>query len=230
MSGLLLFILISLTIASASEAAAAAQAKEERVIFLLDVSGSMSGQVANMVKGVNEQLESMEKTYRSLVPDTSVPFYVLIYTFSVERKLLLESTLAASPRITEEQYQIDGFTSLYDALLDTLEKDATPGSTIVIATDGQDNASRRADAASIKKLLNKTKTEKEVEVIYIAQGEEAWAQFDGLGITGPQGIPGPQGTPMGTIFASPAAVHTVGVASFRHLTTADIPAVKIEEL
>lgn len=185
---------------------------DERIIFLLDTSGSMAGQEVEMVQSVNNQLEKMNNV---VSPNGSV-FEVLIYTFSTGRALLLESNLAASPRIRVDQYVCDGATALFDAVAETLERDAKRGSTIIIATDGQDNSSSRS-SQEIREMLEKARTTNDIEVIYIAKGEEAWEQSRAMGIPGPQGVRGASSETLGVLLGGGAATIAVSATAFRHV-------------
>lgn len=200
---------------------------DELIVFLLDTSGSMVGQEQAMVDGVNKVLGDMEHTLARL-NGTSVRFNVKIWTFSdYSRRLLVETTMSKRPRIALEQYVANGGTPLYDAILQALGT-MTDNSTLVIATDGQDTTSQ-SDRYSVRAAIKKAKQERDIQFIFIGQGEETMTQADNIGLgsydLGSYAIPVLTGASIGgTIMASPVSA-SIQTASFRHLVHSDLPLV-----
>lgn len=159
-------------------------ARAEMAVFLLDTSGSMQGMEGSMVRGVNDVLDTMRRTLERAGPNVSAAFGgVEIYTFNERdgRQLLLRrATLNEPLGITVEQYRCWGGTPLYDALADTLQA-MPPRSTLVLATDGEENTSRRHNRDSVRRLMDVARTERDIEFIYVYKNTEAFTGGVDLG-------------------------------------------------
>lgn len=230
MKGLLLFLCIASHVL-AEEAAPPG----ELVVFLLDTSGSMEGREDAMVQGVNDVLSNMTKTLQST--GWKGAFDVEIYTFSHDtRKLLFRRPLREDPRLERNQYHCFGGTPLYDVLGETL--DTIPsGTTLVVATDGQDTTSHRYMVERVRQLMAEAR-ERDVEFIYIYENTEAFtggvhagffADASGSLPVGTHAISTPVGSSMGVAIGSSASAFAsvsvgVGGSVFRHVAgTAPVP-------
>lgn len=134
--------------------------KEGPVICLvIDRSGSTEQMMPEIVGGVNafisEQKEVGNAQLRVIRFDHSVEF---VYT----------GTLSESPVFTEDDFKPRGMTALRDALgtaishIDSIVPSgfihSSIGVTIVIFTDGDENASRHFSAASLKEMVKHRQT------------------------------------------------------------------------
>ncbi len=205
----------------ASVAAASPPGGDELIVFLLDTSGSMQGEEQDMVDGVNTLLENMERTYESITSDQPKKrFNVHIWTFSESStRLLMESTLAAKPRVTREQYVADGGTPLYDAIGNTL-RDIPDNSTIVIATDGQDTTSSQFSRRVVSRDIKEAKEKRDIQFIFIAQGKDVFEDAQDMGFDDGPGTFAyavPIGMSVGVAVSSNAMVTSVSTSAFRHV-------------
>lgn len=197
-------------------------AGDELVVLLLDTSGSMSGQEAAMVEGTNALLANMSKTMEA--NQWNGTFNVQIYAFSDNsRHLVSEGPLRNHPGISLAQYRCSGGTPLFDVLGETLQT-IRNGSTIILATDGEDTTSYHFTRKDIAALIDTATKERDIQFLYIYKGQEAFDGGQGLGFVGPQGIPGPAvayaaaavgATPLGHTLASISV--SASAPMFRHL-------------
>lgn len=148
------------------------------VVFLLDMSGSMEGQEEQIVASTNMILDDMIKTNANH-PNTKVGIYV--YTFSTSHSLLMETTLANSPRLSVSQYKPNGGTSLFDTI-GTILNNVQNGTTIVIATDGEDTTSTQVSKKEIIDQISNAKESRDIDFIFIAKGPEAFSGGEDLGV------------------------------------------------
>lgn len=220
MKGLLLLILACVVVGGGS-------ITEEVVVLLLDTSGSMQGHEDAMVEGVNGFLANATQTAES--NGWTTPIRVEIYTFSAlegapVRQLIAKGPLQEHPSITRAQYRCDGGTPLYDALGETLQT-IRDNSTIILATDGEENASWRFSRPRISEMIEEAYKERDIQFIYLYKGREAFTGGEQLNFVGPQGLPGPAAqlvataahdASLGSTFVSVSA--TAGTTMFRHIS------------
>lgn len=159
-----------------------ARGGDETIVLLLDTSGSMAGQEAAMVEGTNAVLSNMAQTLDTAGWDGT--FNVQLYTFSGrERRLLIEAPLKSRPSITLDHYGCGGSTPLYDVIGQTLHS-MPDNSTLVIATDGEDNNSYEYGRSQVTKLLEIAQKERDIHVIYVYKGEDAFSAAHDMNIPG----------------------------------------------
>ena len=133
------------------------------LVFILDRSGSMAGLESDTIGGFNAMLEKQKKTEGECWVST-----VLFANDSqvIHDRLPLEQV----PKLTEKEYSVGGCTALLDAIggavkhIADIHKYARPEDVpartlFVITTDGLENASRRFDSRSVKKLIERKKEE-----------------------------------------------------------------------
>ena len=124
------------------------------VVFIIDRSGSMSGQESDIIGGFNAMIAKQKKEdYRALV--STVLFNGR--TALVHDRTALESV----PAMTEQDYCVYGNTALLDAIGENIqrikmihhyirEEDCPNKTLFVVMTDGMENASRRFSGAQIR--------------------------------------------------------------------------------
>jgi hypothetical protein len=220
------FLLIFTAIASI------AAAKDELLVFLIDTSGSMAGQEVDIVNGVNKVMEDMFAQYQKFT-HTNGTFSVQIWTFSErERRLLTEAPLQTVPKIAFEQYRPSGGTPLMDAIGDTL-KNVPNGSTIIIATDGEDTTSSRYTLKDVKEMIADAKEKRDIQFIFVAKGTEAFSGGARLGLDKDSVYKGPitdkfniaigysAASTSGRIQVSACGI-LIGTGAFRHLEVGKI--------
>ena len=151
------------------------KAKKLDVVFILDKSGSMSGQEENTISSFNEYLEREKKNkYQT---------YITTVLFSDNYSIIHDrEDVKDIKKLTEKDYYVGGCTALYDALGNTIttmkEKD-TDKVLFIIITDGYENASREYNKESIKKLIENNKN---YEFIYIGADIDSYVAGNSIGI------------------------------------------------
>lgn len=158
-----------------------------KVWMLLDRSGSMSGLESAVVKGVNRFIAEQAAepgTCRLTVAqfDSEAPFEVLVVDVSVRK---------ADPHVLE-QYEPRGLTPLFDAVGRLIgcadrrvEQRRKAGKkpedqTVVIVTDGYENASTDYSAADIHELIGKRR-EQGWAFVFMGANQDSYAESARLG-------------------------------------------------
>lgn len=133
-------------------------------LFILDKSGSMQQIKDTIIKGYNEQLESIKKLDKE--NGTESTFGLVVFDSRVEVKYLNEPINTAET-LTSTNYIPDGFTAFYDALgisikalEDKLGTDLADAKVLVTAlTDGQENASLKYTGSQVADLIKQYQTD-----------------------------------------------------------------------
>lgn len=115
-------------------------------VFLLDKSGSMQSRVSDTIGGFNSFVDEQMKEGGTLS----------LYTFSdrltnVYRAIPIKDVKPLTP----SDYIPSGNTALYDAMGTILNTHNT--GTLVVMTDGEENASRKYTKAHVKDLIARSK-------------------------------------------------------------------------
>ena len=131
------------------------------LVFIVDRSGSMGGLESDTIGGFNATLDKHRTAEGEAVVSTVL--------FDNETKVLHDRIpIAKVPAMTERDYQVRGCTALLDAVGGAirhitrvhgyLPEEYRPEHTIfVITTDGYENASRRYDYATVKRMIEEKK-------------------------------------------------------------------------
>lgn len=131
------------------------------LVFILDKSGSMAGLESDTIGGFNAMLEKQK--------GQDGKCYVTTVLFSNDSSLVHDRVeLERVQKMTDKEYYVGGCTALIDAIGDTVEhiskihkyarpEDVPEKTMFVITTDGQENASCKHSAASVKKSIEKKK-------------------------------------------------------------------------
>lgn len=123
-----------------------------KIIFLLDKSGSMYERIDDTIGGFNAFVEDQKQFGGTLS----------LYTFSDSLHCMYRNVSIDNVSIlTRKDYVPHGNTALYDAIGEILNMHDDEGK-FVILTDGQENSSRRYTKAHVKDLIKRTK----LEVVY----------------------------------------------------------------
>ena len=173
--------------------------------IILDRSGSMCGNRQESIDEFNNQLAIAKE-------QTELDMCMSLVTFSYDvdnAQYWLEPVSSIEPMVLDD-YQPDGNTSLLDAIGFTLTKlriETEPSSKhlVFIISDGQENASREYNGASIKKLLTEFNEDKRWTITYFGCNIDAMTLERDYGIlrgnhqvfsgmTGPIGAHGNAGT------------------------------------
>lgn len=149
----------------------------KHIILLLDESGSMESQKANVIRGVNETI----RMQRELQVD---PVNLSIVKFnSTVSKVRSDSLWNVRP-FTLFDYQPNGQTALYDAIGSTIGRYSDEiGTIMVIITDGQENSSREFTKQQMINLINKQRNTKNWNFIYLSEDPTTMRQGESIGIS-----------------------------------------------
>jgi Mg-chelatase subunit ChlD len=127
-----------------------------RIVVLLDMSGSMAGGTEK-----NKKWEIARGAVEALLTETPADMQVALVTFSSKVHDILDFSQGRSSITTwlnrgpSQSSDVNGFTAFYDAAAAAakLLEPPLPGDSIYAITDGGDNSSRIAEAATRQKLL-----------------------------------------------------------------------------
>ena len=156
------------------------------VVFIIDRSGSMSGQESDIIGGFNAMIAKQKKEdYRALVSTV---------LFNGRTSLVHDRTaLESVPDMTEQDYCVYGNTALLDAIGENIQRikmihhyireEDRPNKTLfVVMTDGMENASRRFSGAQIREMIREQENTAGWEFMFIGADIDAFASADGVGI------------------------------------------------
>ena len=149
--------------------------KKLDVVFILDKSGSMSGQEQNTISSFNEYLEKeKENKYNT---------YITTVMFSNDYNIVHDRIeVSKVDKLTNKDYFVGGCTALYDALGNTINNIKTKDTDkvlFIIITDGYENASKEYKKDDIKRLINENK---DFEFIYIGADIDSYSAGSDIGI------------------------------------------------
>ena len=146
------------------------------LVFILDRSGSMAGLESDTIGGFNALLEKQKKQ--------DEPCYVSTILFdNVSEVIHDREKIGEVQPLTEKDYCVRGCTALLDAiggaihhvgkLHKYLDENAPAHTLFVITTDGMENASRKYDAATVKKMIERQKERYGWEFLFIGANIDA---------------------------------------------------------
>lgn len=158
--------------------------KPLRAHILIDNSSSMQGSEFKVVSGVNEYVATLKNKAETDGLDifVSVSFFSSAGPWSGRYSILTiqrpKVRVNAFIPMTLSEIKPLGSTPLYDAIGDTVwtigAESVNEDVALVILTDGEENASTRFTATSIRELLAQKKAENWA-VIYLGANQDAWA-------------------------------------------------------
>jgi hypothetical protein len=163
------------------------QLKTNRMLVnvLLDRSGSMSTTRAGTVSGYNEYINGLRADNASEYEITLIQFDACGHDLGPELTISYENMpLAAVPELTLADYQPRGNTPLYDAIGECVRRVEANGRaiTVVVITDGMENASKEFTRESVKSLITGKQT-KGWTFVFIG------AEIDSYAVGGSVGMP-----------------------------------------
>ncbi|MBR0352305.1 MAG: hypothetical protein IJH53_03780 [Oscillospiraceae bacterium] len=156
------------------------------LVFILDRSGSMSGLEGDTIGGFNSMI-GKQKTVEGKC-------YVTTVLFDSDYERIHDRVdLSEIPPLTEKEYFVRGCTALLDALGSTIShiakihkysrpEDVPEHTTFVIMTDGMENASRRFDSDTVKKMIEHEKEKYGWEFLFLAANIDAVETAGRMGI------------------------------------------------
>ena len=156
------------------------------LVFILDRSGSMSGLEGDTIGGFNSLIEKQKSVEGKC--------YVTTVLFDSDYERIHDRVdLSEIPLMTERDYYVRGCTALLDAIGSTIRhiakihkyarpEDVPAHTTFVIMTDGMENASRRFDSDTVKKMIEHEKEKYGWEFLFLAANIDAVETASRVGI------------------------------------------------
>ena len=156
------------------------------LVFILDRSGSMSGLEGDTIGGFNSLIEKQKSVEGKCFVTT------VLFDSDYER-IHDRIDLSEIPLMTDRDYYVRGCTALLDAIGSTIRhiakihkyarpEDVPAHTTFVIMTDGMENASRRFDSATVKKMIEQEKEKYGWEFLFLAANIDAVETASRVGI------------------------------------------------
>jgi uncharacterized protein YegL len=170
-------------------------------IFLLDRSGSMESCWTDTIGGYNSFVASQ----KSLGGTMSLILFDHEYETVYQNK-----PISDVENLTMETYQPRGSTALLDAMGRCIKESNVNNPTVIILTDGLENASRTYTNAHIKDLVDQ-KTKEGWTFVYLGANQDAFAEGGKLGID-------PRCTANFDVTKTPQLFATLSAAVSRHAT------------
>lgn len=156
------------------------------VIMVTDKSGSMAHLASDVIGGFNSFVESLKANTQDI--DCKITTVLFDTKYQV---LCVNAALSDAPKLDQLNYVAGGYTALYDAVGRAItEFDKSVGElgegdrvTLVIQTDGYENASTEHTAASVKAMMDAKLATEKWSMLYIGAGPDTWAQAQAMGVT-----------------------------------------------
>lgn len=156
------------------------------VVFILDRSGSMSGLEEDTIGGFNSMIEKQKKEEGEALIST-----VLFDNFS--EVIHDRVSIGRMEPMTDKEYYVRGCTALLDAIGGAIhhignihkyarEEDVPEHTLFVITTDGMENASRRYDSETVKKMIERQKAKYGWEFLFLGANIDAVETASRFGI------------------------------------------------
>ena len=156
------------------------------LVFILDRSGSMSGFESDTVGGFNAMIAKQKRE----------PGEALISTVLFDDESVVIHDRVPVQNIapmTERDYYVRGCTALLDAIGGAIhhigniykharEEDVPEHTLFVITTDGMENASRRYDSETVKKMIGRQKAKYGWEFLFLGANIDAVETASRFGI------------------------------------------------
>ena len=157
------------------------------VVFILDRSGSMSGLEEDTIGGFNSMIEQQKQGEGEALIST-------VLFDNVSEVIHDRVPVKSVALLTREDYSVRGCTALLDAIGGAIhhigniykharEEDVPEHTLFVITTDGMENASRRYDSETVKKMIERQKTKYGWEFLFLGANIDAVETAKHFGIS-----------------------------------------------
>ena len=162
------------------------------LVFILDRSGSMQGLEGDTIGGFNAMIEKQKKE-----PGEA---FVSTVLFDDQAEVLHDRvTLEKVQPITDKEYYVRGCTALLDAVGGAIHhignihkcsrKEDVPEKTLfIITTDGYENASKRYDYETVRKMIERQKEKYGWEFLFLGANIDAAAEAKRFGISADRAV------------------------------------------
>ncbi len=156
------------------------------VVFILDRSGSMSGLEEDTIGGFNSMIEQQKQGEGEALIST-------VLFDNVSEVIHDRVPVKSVALLTREDYSVRGCTALLDAIGGAIhhignihkyarEEDVPEHTLFVITTDGMENASRRYDSETVKKMIERQKAKFGWEFLFLGANIDAVETASRFGI------------------------------------------------
>ena len=156
------------------------------IIFILDRSGSMCGLEADTIGGFNSMIEKQKKADGEAIIST-------VLFDNVSEVIHDRADIRNIQPMTEDDYTVRGCTALLDAIGGAVHhignvhkyaraEDVPEHTLFVITTDGMENASRRYDSETVKKMIERQKEKYGWEFLFLGANIDAVETARSVGI------------------------------------------------
>ena len=147
------------------------------IVFILDLSGSMSGLDADTIGGFNSMIEKQKKADGEALISTVL--------FDNTSEVIHDRVNVRDIKpMTDDDYTVRGCTALLDAIGGAIHQignvhkyaraeDVPEHTRFVITTDGMENASRRYDSDKVKKMIERQKEKYGWEFLFLGANIDA---------------------------------------------------------
>ena len=156
------------------------------LVFILDRSGSMTGLEGDTIGGFNSMIEKQRREAGKALVSTVL--------FDNESKVIHDRLpLDKVPPMTEREYYTRGSTALLDAVGGAIHhianihkyarhEDVPERTLFVITTDGHENASRRYDYGTVRRMIEHEKEKYGWEFLFLGANIDAAKEAARFGI------------------------------------------------
>ena len=160
--------------------------KDMDVIFVQDVSGSMTDQRSSVVNGINEIIGDLQKRYREPCPHCA---HILLIKFSshdnirVGERVSVHDVKPMNPR----ELVCNGMTALWDAVAIAIDRMNTSSAgvpaTTYVFTDGDDNDSIKHTQSGVNEMIADNKKRNPMHsILFIGSDPSAKRNAAGMGL------------------------------------------------
>lgn len=171
------------------------------IVFILDRSGSMRGLEADTIGGFNAMIEKQKRERGEALVSTVL--------FDTESEVVHDRTPIRHIRpMTGRDYAVRGCTALLDAIGDAIHhignihkyarsEDVPEHTLLIITTDGMENASRRYDGETVRRMIERQKAKYGWEFLFLGANIDAIETAERFGIDADRAV-NYHADPMGT--------------------------------
>lgn len=156
------------------------------IVFILDRSGSMSGLEADTIGGFNSMIEKQKREAGEALIST-------VLFDNLSEVIHDRVPIGRVEPMTDREYYVRGCTALLDAIGGAIhhignihkyarEEDVPEHTLFVITTDGMENASRRYDSETVKKMIERQKAKYGWEFLFLGANIDAVETASRFGI------------------------------------------------
>ena len=166
------------------------KSSKEKVLvsILLDESGSMNATIGKTFEGFNSYIDGLKQETNQNIVICLNTFNSILTEAPIVRSLWENISIKDCGILSSKNYHPDGYTPLYDAIAETVEKVDRFSSDVsrvlfVIITDGQENDSRKNKKNDIVRMIQEREG-KGWTFIYIGANQDAWQEGENIGVRG----------------------------------------------